>query len=236
MTTARTETTKSPSRFRLPDPPQREPDEMTQFDQLTKTGNARYLAIHLGNPGTTLVEADRWIIAQPGDDRTRARRPDLLVAFDVDPAAYEATNGYVVSEQSKPPDFVLEVASESTAETDVGAKRDEYAALGIFEYWRFDKTGEFHGVRLAGDRLIEGAYQPISIDELDDGSLEGHSAALHLNLRWENGRLGWHDPETGRHIPTYEDEHEARLTAEARAENAEARIRELEERLQQQNS
>ena len=59
MTTACTKTTKSPSRFRLPDPPQREPDEMTQFDQLTKTGNARYLAIHLGNPDTTLVEADR---------------------------------------------------------------------------------------------------------------------------------------------------------------------------------
>ena len=243
MTAARTKTTRSPSRFRLPDPPQREPDEMTQYDQLTKTGNARYLAIYLGNPDTTLVEADRWMIANPGVDRTRARRPDLLIAFDVDPADYEASNGYVVSEQGKPPDFVLEVASESTAETDVGVKRDEYAALGILEYWRFDKTGEFHGIRLAGERLVDGAYQPIPIDELDSGSLEGHSAVLNLNLRWENGRLGWHNPETGRHIPTYEDEHEARVTAEARADSehaarvaAEARIRELEERLQRQGS
>ena len=243
MTNARTKPTKSPSRFRLPDPPQREPDEMTQYDQLTKTGNARYLAIHLGNPDTTLVEADRWIIANPGVDRTRARRPDLLVAFDVDPADYEASNGYIVSEQGKPPDFVLEVASESTAETDVGVKRDEYAVLGILEYWRFDKTGEFHGIRLAGDRLVSGAYQPIPIDELDNDRLEGHSAVLNLNLRWENGWLGWHDPETGRHIPTYEDEHEARVTAEARADSehaarvaAEARIRELEERLQRQGS
>ena len=238
MTTADAKPTRSSSRFRLPDPPQREPDEMTQYDHLFKTGNSRYLAIHLGNPYTTLVEADRWMIAHPSDDRTRARRPDLLIAFDADPADYEASNGYVVSEQGKPPDFVLEVASESTAETDVGAKRDEYAALGIFEYWRFDKTGEFHGIRLAGDRLVDGAYQPIPIDELDDRSLEGHSAVLNLNLRWENGRLGWHDPETGRHIPTYEDEHEARVTAEARADSehaarvaAEARIRELETRL-----
>ena len=43
---------------------------------------------------------------------------------------------------------------------------------------------------LAGDRLVDGAYQPISIDELEDGSLEGHSAALNLNLRWEQGQLG----------------------------------------------
>ena len=238
MTTADAKTTKSPGRFRLPDPPQREPDEMTQYDQLFKTGNSYHLAQYLGNADTTLVEADRWMIAHPSDDRTRARRPDLLVAFGVDPAAYEANNGYVVSEQGKPPDFVLEVASVSTAETDVGAKREEYAALGIFEYWRFDRTGEFHGVRLAGDRLVEGTYQPIPIDELEGGSRQGHSAALDLDLRWENGRLGWYDPETGRHIPTYEDEREARIAAEARADRehsarvaAEARIRELEARL-----
>ena len=238
MTTADTKVTQSPSRFRLPDPPQREPDEMTQYDHLFKTGNSHHLAQYLGNADTTLVEADRWMIAHPSDDRTRARRPDLLVAFDVDPADYEASNGYVVSEQGKPPDFVLEVASESTAETDVGAKRDEYAALGIFEYWRFDKTGEFHGLRLAGDRLVDGAYQPIPIDELEDGSLEGHSAALNLNLRWEQGQLGWYDPETGQHIPTYEDqrnraenERESRIATEAELRAAESRIRELEARL-----
>ena len=232
MTTTRSTTTKSPSHFRLPDPPQREPDEMTQYDQLSKTGNSRYLAIHLGNPETTLVEADRWMIAHPEDDRTRARRPDLMVALDVNPAAYEANNGYIVSEQGKPPDFVLEIASESTAETDMGAKRDDYAALGISEYWRFDKTGEFHGAKLAGDQLINGSYQPIQIDELDDGSLQGHSAALDLHLRWESGELAFYDPATGRRIVTLEDEREgriaereARVAAEARASTAEAELR-----------
>ena len=84
----------------------------------------------------------------------------------------------------------------------MGAKRDDYAALGILEYWRFDKTGEHYSTRLAGDRLVDGAYQPIPIDELDDGSLQGYSAALNLNLRWEQGRLGWYDRDTGQHIPT----------------------------------
>ena len=143
-------------RFRLPEPPKREPDEMTSYDHLHKLGNAYLLIEHFGKPDTTLVEADRWIVPSPEFNKARARRPDLLIAFGVSPADYRASNGYIVSEQGKPPDFVLEVASESTAEADVGAKRDYYAELGIPEYWRFDETGEHHGTRLAGDRLVNG--------------------------------------------------------------------------------
>ncbi len=247
MTTANTsaKTPKSPSRFRLPDPPQREPDEMTQFDHLFKIGTPYHLALHFGKPETTLVEADRWIVANPEFNKSRARRPDLLIAFDVDPVAYEASNGYVVSEQGKPPDFVLEVASESTAETDVVEKREEYAALGIPEYWRFDKTGEYHGAQLAGDSLVDGRYLPIEIEELSDGILQGHSEVLKLYLRWERGQLAWYEPETGRPIANLEAERHARIQAETRAEaaeisadveresriHAEARVRELEEQL-----
>ena len=222
-------TSPSPGRFRLPDIPEREPDEVTQFDELFKTGRSHALAVHLGNPETTLVEADRWIIAEPGTFRDLARYPDLLVAFGVDPSAYEASNGYVISEQGKPPDFVLEVASASTADTDTGAKRDDYARLGILEYWRFDKTGQHHGTRLAGDRLENGVYVPIDIDELSADVLQGYSPALGLYLRWERGELGWHDPATGQHIATFDTERAARLRAEER-------VRELEAQLNRQNS
>ena len=92
------------------------------------------------------------------------------------------------------------------------------------EYWRFDETGEHHGARLAGDRLVDGRYVPIDIRKLPDGSLEGYSAALNLNLRWENGRLGWHDPAMGEHIATFDTERAGRLQAEAR-------VRELEEEI-----
>ena len=221
-------------RFRLPDPPQREPDEMTSYDHLHKTGSSLHLARHLGNPETTLVEADRWMVAHPGAYRSWARRPDLLVAFDVDPAAYEASNGYVISEQGKPPDFVLEVASESTAQVDINEKRVEYAVLGIPEYWRFDKTGEHHGERLAGDRLVDGAYVALPIEELSDGSLQGYSAALELNLRWERGQLAWYDPATGQHILTYDDLRVQLDSERVRADQAEARVRELEAELRRQ--
>ena len=216
-------------RFRLPDPPRREPDEMTQYDHLFKHGDSHALAVHLGNPETTLVEADRWIVPDPSFNKARARRPDLLVAFGVDPEAYDASNGYVVSAQGKPPDFVLEVASESTGETDVVEKRAEYAALGIGEYWRFDETGEHHGTKLAGDRLVEGVYVPVEIEELPGGVLQGYSRALDLYLRWEAGRLVWHDPATGRPIATLEDERRGRLREREVRLQAEARNRELEE-------
>ena len=230
-----------PGRFRLPDIPEREPDEVTQFDQLFKTGLSHALAVHLGNPDTTLVEADRWIIAEPGTFRDLARYPDLMVSFDADPAIYKANNGYIVSEQGKPPDFVLEVASASTADTDTGAKRDDYARLGIPEYWRFDETGQHHGTRLAGDRLENGVYVPMPIEELAEDVLQGYSPALNLHLRWERGGLGWYDPATGQHIATFDMERARADNAETRADieraarlRAEERIRELEARLAQE--
>ena len=117
-------------------------------------------------------------------------------------------------------------------------KRPRYAEMGIQEYWRFDETGEHHGTRLAGDRLVDGQYEPMDIEEVEEGVLQGYSEALNLLIRWEHGQLGWHDPATGRHIPTFDDERaraddeRARADAETvRAMEAEARVRELEAEL-----
>ena len=233
--TKTTKAAQAPERFRLPDAPERELDEVTQFDHLFKSGNSHYLALHLGNSETTLVEADRWVCPDTIFNTARARVPDLLIAFDVDPEVYDAKNGYIVSEQGKPPDFVLEVASVSTAHVDTGDKRLYYADLGIPEYWRFDKTGEYHGARLAGDSLADGEYVAMPIEELPDGSLQGYSAALGLNIRWEEGEIVFYDPDAGGRIATFEDEREARVAAEARADRAEARVRELEEKLRRRN-
>ena len=233
MTTIKT--TRSQSRFRLPDPPEREPDEMTSTKHLSMTGSAHYLVEHLGNPDTTLVNAELYIthVPYPGRSGTR-RRPDLLVAFDVDPELYYQNNGYVISEQGKPPDFVLEVASGSTAERDLGVKRDDYAAFGIPEYWRFDETGKYYGERLAGERLVDGVYEPIEVEQLAEDTLQGHSAVLGLHIRWHDERLEWHDPETGRPIVTLADERTradnertARIAAETRARELEDELRRL---------
>ena len=214
--------------FEMPDP-ERGPEDMTSFDHLSANGNAYLLTKHLGNSETTLVAGERFLSPQLTGDLTGLRVPDLLIAFNVNPEAYRRSNAYIIAEQGKPPDFVMEIASRSTGRTDVLEKRDDYAALGIPEYWRFDETGRFHRTLLAGDRLADGAYQPIAIEEFPDGSLQGFSEVLNLHIRWEQGQLRWHDPATGRHIATFDDER-------ARADNAEARVSELEEELRRLRS
>ena len=237
MTTAKpTATTpQSSDGFRFPDPPEHQPDDMTSFNHLTITGSAHYLLEHFGNRETTLVAGEHYVSREPVRSPAGLHYPDLLVAFGVDPAAYYRRDAYVISEQRKPPDFVLEIASISTGPVDVHEKRDDYAELGIPEYWRFDETGEFHGARLAGDQLVDNVYVPVTIEELPGGVLQGYSAVLNLHLRWEQGQLAWYDPATGRPILTYEDQHD-RADAErdraqseqAARERAEARVRELE--------
>ena len=253
MTTARKpghEISPSPEFFVFPDPPEIPEDKMTNFDHLAANGNVHHLAIHLGNPDTTLVVGERYVALAPTRNLAGIRYPDLLVAFDVNPAAYQRRRAYVIADQGKPPDFVMEIASPSTVRIDATEKRHDYAALAIPEYWRFDEDGRYDGARLAGDRLVDGRYEPIPIRQIEEDVLEGYSRILNLHLRWERGQLGWYDPATGRHICTFEDERAARIQAELRAGSAEAelhaervariaaesRLRELEERLRQQDS
>ena len=86
-------------------------------------------------------------------------------------------------------------------------------------------------------------YQPIAIEEPEDDILQGHSAVLNLDLRWEQGQLKWYDPGTGRHIATYDDQvaradqAETALRSEREERAAlEAKVRELEAQLRRPDS
>ena len=107
------------------------------------------------------------------------------MAPDVDPDLYFRSNRYVISEQGKPPDFVLDVTSGSTATTDLGPKGDDYAVLGIPEYWRFDETGEFYGERLAGNVLWRVCTSPSRLS----GSLAMSFSAAATCWTWTSGGM-----------------------------------------------
>ena len=91
------------------------------------------------------------------------------------------------------PDFVLEIVSPSTWRADLGAKREQYAALGIGEYWLHDPHGRHLSPALAGQRLVDGAYVPLPATQLPEGP-SIHSDALGLDLRLDGERLRFFDP------------------------------------------
>ena len=224
-------TTKPQTHLPLPDPPERTPEEMTNFNHMNLTDNTHHLVHHFGNPDTTLVAGEHYVSSDRPETMTGLRYPDLIVAFRVNPAAYYQSNAYIVSEQGKPPDFVLEIASPGTVAEDMNNKPADYATLGIPEYWRFNDAPTRVNPALAGGRLVEGEYQPIPIDTLPDGRFRGHSTVLNLILEWHDGNLNWIDPETGEHIATFQREREGRLAEREARLQAEARNRELEAEL-----
>ena len=103
---------------------------------LHRPGHLAALSRHFGSPETTIVLGE-VPVGRDLSQRRGLRVPDLLIAFSVDPDRIIADRGYSIKQWGKPPDFVLEIASENTAENDATVKRDDYAAFGIPEYWRF---------------------------------------------------------------------------------------------------
>ena len=207
---------------RFPDFPPR--DDMQNSIYLDRPAHQAALEHHFGNPSNTIVLSEipvRWAPSQAAGHRI----PDLLVAFGVDREQAVAQNGYSIRDLGKPPDFVLEVASVRTADNDVVGKRVDYANFGIPEYWRFDPTGgQRYDAPLAGDRLVDGEYQPISIVKVDEERYWGHSDALNLDLCWEHGELRWYDPASRRYIASYNDQANARAAAEAQLSAAEDQL------------
>ena len=227
----------------LPEAPH--PGDINNWIYFNSLGNGLVLTKHLGNEASTLLTSRGYIAPEPTRYRRGLMAPDLLVAFNVNPALGKRRNGYVISDHGKPPDFVLEIGSHATGQYDATVKRDGYARLGVLEYWRFNPAdSDYQGGPLAGDMLVDGVYQPIPIEEIDAETHQGYSPALNLHLRWEYGGLGWHDPATGQHIPTLDSEmaradaaraDAARAKADAaraKADAAEARLRELEAELE----
>ncbi len=72
------------------------------------------------------------------------------------------------------------------------------------------KESEYHGQKLAGDRLVEGEYQPIELTTAPDGLLKGYSEMLALSLSWDNGWPRFYDPATDTYLTNWRQERAAR--------------------------
>ncbi len=209
----------------FPEPP---PEELTAYYCVSWPGYPGALADHFGRLETTVITSGVAVALLLTPDWQGVRYPGLLIAFNANPAANRARLGYLIPEQGKPPDFVLEVASDSTYRRDLIVKRSDYARMGVPEYWRFDPDGgRPRRTRLAGDRLAREQYLPIPVHRTEDGFYWGRSEALGLDLCWEEGLLRFWDPAGRRYLTTDLEERDARRAAET-DRDAEAAARRAE--------
>ena len=177
------------------------------------------------------------------------------MAFDV---VNRHRNSYVMWEEGKPPDFVLEVVSPSSRGRDTREKPGIYAKIGVPEFFLYDPEDESEptlsglGPALSGFELhggTGGEYRPLPKERLPCGVVGVRSKVLGLCLCVTptgpeplDDALRWYDPATDEFLPTRHEladkkqrladaKRQAEASAEAaiaRAKASAARVAELE--------
>ena len=173
------------------------------------------------------VTGNLFIYLEEGNPKNRIA-PDMYVVMN---GGHRFRYTYKLWEEPGGiPDFVLEIVSPSTWRTDLGPKRDQYAALGVGEYWLHDPHANFMHPALAGYRLTGGAYAPIRGIESPEGALTMHSETLGLDLCLRGETLRFFDPVRGEYLLDYVEILARIRAAEDEAQAARAEIRAANEK------
>lgn len=206
----------------------------SDFQRKPLTYAVEALSIHFQACADVYVSGNLFIYYEEGNPQAVVA-PDVFVVMG---AEKRDRSSYLLWQEPKAPDFVMEITSRSTRSEDQGVKRGVYAFLGVREYFQYDPTGDYLAPQLMGFGLVGENYQPLPATTLPDGTLSLHSAVLGLDLRLAHGRLRFYDPTTRQTLLTHgeaesawREAEEGRRAAEARAQAAEARAAELEARL-----
>jgi Uma2 family endonuclease len=134
----------------------------------------------------------------PGD-RRRHLSPDVFVVKGV---PKHKRLYYLVWEEKKGPDIVIELTSKSTRNEDLKKKFELYQGiLKVSEYFLFDPLGDYLKPPLMGYRLQGEKYRPISPIK---NRLPSQTLQLHLEHDGENLRL--YEPKSGHWLPTPAEE------------------------------
>ncbi|HEX7377108.1 MAG TPA: Uma2 family endonuclease [Pirellulales bacterium] len=144
------------------------------------------------------VAANMFVYYVPGNQLKHVS-PDLFLVRGIDKT--KPRRRYLLWEEGKGPDLVIELTSKSTREEDVDKKWLYRDFLGVKEYVMFDPFAEYLDPQLQGFLLQQGddALMPVV-----SGRLVSQVLGLHLEADGEELRL--YDPLTGQWLRTPREE------------------------------
>jgi Uma2 family endonuclease len=161
------------------------------------------------------VSGNLLVFYEPGN-RRRHLSPDVFVVKGV---PMHRRENYLIWEEGRGPDMVIELTSASTRTEDVDEKMALYRdVLRVPEYFLFDPRGEYLDPDFQGFHLAGGEYVPI-----EPVANRLPSAVLGLHLERDGHWMRLFDPTTGQYL----------LNSKERAQRAE-QARQLEAQGRQQ--
>ncbi|HEX8198997.1 MAG TPA: Uma2 family endonuclease, partial [Isosphaeraceae bacterium] len=170
---------------------------------------------HFAADPMVCVSGNLLMYYEPGNKR-RHVSPDVFVVRGV---PRRRRQYYLVWDEGRAPDLVIEVTSRTTRKDDLDQKFALYRdGLHVAEYFLFDPLAEYLDPPLQGYRLLQGQY--VRIEPTAGGRLP--SAVLGLELERVESQLRFYDPASGRHLPTPREA--LRAAESARQETEAARL------------
>ncbi|MDI1429379.1 Uma2 family endonuclease [Polyangium sorediatum] len=151
-----------------------------QPHNLAKRRATDRLRRHFDAIGRRIYLAEELNVLYPGE---RAFCPDILAVLDVPQPEDDERMAWVVADEGRGLDLVIEVLYEGYRKKDLVDNVERYARLGIPEYFVYDrKKQQLHGYRLPSPEVRR--YQRI----VPQGGRYA-SGVLGLDLAIENGKL-----------------------------------------------
>ena len=171
-------------------------------------GAIQLLDIHFTDQPDVFVGGNNFLYYVKGNRRKHVS-PDVMVTIGI--PKLPLRDYYLVWEEGKAPDFIVEISSKSTKREDMKVKFELYRdVLRVREYFLFDPRAEYLNPPLQGFRLAGPDYVPI---EPVAGRLPSEVLCLHLEC--DGDRLRFFNPVTGARLL---NPIEAREAADHRAE------------------
>ncbi len=143
------------------------------------------LGLHFKTIGRTIYLAEELSVLYPGE---KAFAPDILAVLDVEQVEDDERMSWVVADEGKGVDLVIEVLHKGNRDKDLVENVDRYAQVGISEYFIYDRLRQqVRGYRLPTPKA--GRYQPImpQLGHYRSGVLGLDLAVIGNTLRFLSG-------------------------------------------------